>query len=161
MSKRTIFDIQADLLEVLDAVDEEGEYIYGAEAIEALRIERHEKRRGIAMYIKNERAFLDAAKEARDRINKKIKATENHIDYWKRVLEIDLDGEKMKEPEFSVYYHTTKNVVDIAEGAEDRLPDEFVRVKREPDRTALKEALQDGEIIDGVKLVDKISLVVR
>ena len=49
--------------------------------------------------------------------------------------------------------------MDIAEGTE--LPDEFMRIKKEPNKTALKEALQNGEIIEGVNLVDKVSLVIR
>lgn len=157
--KRTIFDVRDDLFEVLDAVDEEGEYIFGAEAIEALQLERHEKRRGIALYVKNQKAFLMALKTARDSINRKIRATENRIEYLSEILKEDLNGEKMKEPEFTVYYHTTKNVVDIAEGTD--LPDEYVKVIREPKKTALKEAILDGEIIDGVKLVDKVSMVIR
>lgn len=157
--KRTIFDIQNDLLEVLDAVDEEGEYIFGAEAIEALQMERHEKRRQIAMYIINQKGFIEAAKKARDSIIRKIRAAENRTEYLKGILMQDLDGEKMKEPEFSIYYKTTPDVVDIAEGTE--LPDEFMRIKKEPNKTALKEALQNGEIIEGVNLVDKVSLVIR
>lgn len=157
--RRTIFDIRDDLLEVLDAVDEEGEYIFGAEAIETLQMERHEKRRGIALYVKNQKAYLDALKTAGYSITRKIRAAENRIEYLKGILMQDLDGEKMKEPEFSIYYKTTPDVVEIAEGTE--LPDEFTRIKKEPNKTALKEALQDGEIIEGVRLVDRVSIVIR
>ena len=157
--KRTIFDIRDDLLDVLDAVDEEGEYIFGAETIEALQMERHEKRRQIALYILNQKAFVEMSKIAGAKINKKIRSAENRIEYLKGILMQDLDGEKMKEPEFNIYYKTTPDVVDIAEGTE--LPDEFMRIKKEPNKTALKEALQNGEIIEGVNLVDKVSLVIR
>ena len=156
--KRTIFDIRDDLLDVLDAVDEEGEYIFGA-AIETLQMERHEKRRQIALYILNQKAFVEMSKIAGVKINKKIRSAENRIEYLKGILMQDLDGEKMKEPEFCIYYKTTPDVVDIAEGTE--VPDEFMRIKKEPNKTALKEALQNGEIIEGVKLVDKVSLVIR
>ena len=42
------------------------------------------------------------------------------------------------------------------------LPEEYIRYKEpEPDKTALKDALKRGEIIDGVSLVEKQSIQIR
>lgn len=159
---RTLFKIREDLLTLLDSTDPEtGEYLAGYDEIHALQMEREEKRKSVAIYIKSLKVFLDALKKARDDINKRIKQTEKRIEYLSEMLKADLDGEKINEPEVVVRYHTTRNVVQIAEGT--KLPDEFMRIKvtEEPNKTALKEAILEGEIIEGVQLIDKVSLVIK
>lgn len=158
--KRTLIDIRDDLYEVLDEVDPEtGEYLHGWESIEALQMERREKRINTAIYIKGEREHVKALKEQKKRIDNAIRSIEGRCDYLKEMLMNDLDGETIKEPGIISVFYKNSQSVEIADGTE--LPDEFVKIERIPRKTELKEAILDGEIIDGVSIVDNVSMVIR
>lgn len=53
-------------------------------------------------------------------------------------------------PEATLTVQAGQRSVVITDEA--KLPDKFIRTKREPDKTALKEALKSGETIDGAEL---------
>lgn len=54
---------------------------------------------------------------------------------------------------------SARQSVSIADGAE--IPKQFLKVKTEVDKTALKKALIDGESIDGVSLETNNSITIR
>ena len=67
--------------------------------------------------------------------------------------------DKDKTALFSVYHSRSKsvNVFDMAV-----LPDTFKKYKDpEPDKTAIKEAIKNGENVPGAEIVESTSLVIR
>lgn len=56
----------------------------------------------------------------------------------------------MKQPDFSVSWRPGGAAVIITDDT--LLPTEYVRIIRQPDKIALKEALANGEVIDGAEL---------
>lgn len=160
---RSLYNINADIEELIynAEVDEEGEYLIDVEKLNDLQIERDEKLKGIAIVIKSKAVYLDALKAEKKELTRRIGSEERAINRLKEWLKSELHGEKIDAPEVRASYRTTRNVVEIDDGAE--IPREFIRVKttEEPDKTSLKDAILEGEIIDGVRLVDKISIVIK
>ncbi|MDR3736067.1 MAG: siphovirus Gp157 family protein [Acidobacteriaceae bacterium] len=63
---------------------------------------------------------------------------------------MDILGEqKLTQPDFTVSVRAGSPGVVITDA--DNLPDRFVKITRAPDKAALKVALSDGEVIDGVE----------
>jgi hypothetical protein len=66
--------------------------------------------------------------------------------------------EKLKTLEHNFYIKRSESVMvgDIEE-----LPREFRRIKHEPDKTAIKEALKSGATVDGCSLTESEALVIK
>ena len=160
---RSLYKINADIEDLIynAEVDEDGEYLIDVEKLNQLQIERDEKLKGIAIVIKSKAVYLDALKAEKKELTRRIASEERAITRLKDWLKAELNGEKIDAPEVRASYHTTRNIVEIDD--ETKIPLGFMNVKIEqkPDKTLLKEAILEGEIIDGVRLVDKISIVIK
>ena len=61
--------------------------------------------------------------------------------------------EKLKTPSSSIYYQTSSSVhVEREQEFLGSAPDRFVNVKQSVNRTAIKEALEAGEVVEGAEL---------
>lgn len=129
------------------------------DAYMALDLERSKKISNTALLIKNLNLTAENIKKIADEYKKKAEAAANHADRVKEFLSQYLNGEKYKDETVSVYYSKSTST-DIEEGT--LLPDEYMTI-REPEynKTAIKKALQAGIELDGCKLIEKTSLVVR
>ncbi len=161
---RTIYMIQDEIRDIFAnaTVDEEtGELAIDMAALDALEVEESEKLKAWGIFLKTEIAFRDSLKKERDRLTEEIMRYDNRIELLKERFRYILQGRKLKTPEVSVTYRTTHNVVQIEDGAE--IPDKWMTVKetKTVSKTKMKEAILAGEEIDGVKLVDKVSLILK
>ena len=100
-------------------------------------------------------------KKERDKLADEVKKADNRIELLKERYKYVLQGRKLKSPEVTVSYRNTPNVVEIEDGAE--IPDKYMTIKetKTPSKTLMKEAILAGQNIDGVKLVDKVSLILK
>lgn len=138
---------------ILDCIDMETGEIIKPEELENLQLERHEKLRGIAF------AYLQATLDAKQAEQlerayadkkKTLKATAQRL---KDFLASELNGAKMKEPEFTVSYRKSESV-DVQDVK--AVPDEYL-IPQEPkvDKAGLKAILKSGGVINGVSLITK------
>ena len=65
---------------------------------------------------------------------------------------------KIKTP---FYSFNIKNSEALEVESIDNIPREFLRIKKEADKTAIKKAIKDGLIIEGCKIVENKSLVTK
>lgn len=86
------------------------------------------------------------------------KAQDNRADNLLKYITGALNGEKFKTPFVSITYRNTESV-DVSDI--DTLPEQYVRVKKEANKTDLKKALKAGEEIEGVTLQSNTSTVVN
>lgn len=159
---RTLYTVSGEIMELFDEyeTDEEGEYdAEFLQKLKDLKMEQGEKRKAVGIVIKSKKAFLAALREEKKKIDNRIKSIDRDVNWLTDYLMADLQGEKMDTPEVRVWYTKTPNIVDIEDGVE--LSDEWMRITKTPNKTALKEALLDGEKIDGVRLIDKVSMVIK
>ena len=169
--KKTMYEITGDLIELNklmdDIVDEDGEPREPTEAeLETMRdwfktseAEFKEKFDNYCKFIKNLQieasvatAEKDAHKKEMDRLSKRSKAMENRAATVKNLLwwsmdKLGLSKEGFKTSLFSAKEQNTKgSIVELTTYDYRKIPEEFLK-QPELDRTAISQALKDGELI--------------
>lgn len=150
-----LYEINAAITGCVDM--ETGEIIDEA-ALNELTMAKAEKVRNIACWIKNLVAEAKAYKEEKDIFAARQKAAEAKAESLKKYLASACDGETYKEKEFSIKWRASKQVVveDIK-----ALPEEFLVYKDpQPDKVAIKKAIEEGAVFEGVLLVEKQNIQV-
>ncbi|EMB19556.1 siphovirus Gp157 family protein [Treponema denticola] len=169
--KKTMYEITGDLIELNklmdDIVDENGEPREPTETeLETMRdwfktseAEFKEKFDNYCKFIKNLQieasvatAEKDAHKKEMDRLSKRSKAMENRAATVKNLLwwsmdKLGLSKEGFKTSLFSAKEQNTKgSIVELTTYDYRKIPEEFLK-QPELDRTAISQALKDGELI--------------
>ena len=169
--KKTMYEITDDLIELNklmdDIVDENGEPREPTEAeLEIMRdwfrtseAEFKEKFDNYCKFIKNLQieasvatAEKDAHKKEMDRLSKRSKAMENRAATVKNLLwwsmdKLGLSKEGFKTSLFSAKEQNTKgSIVELTTYDYRKIPEEFLK-QPELDKTAISQALKDGELI--------------
>ena len=157
----TLYEIDQNIMALLN---EDGE-ITDPEAFDALQITRSEKLEGIACWIKNLKADAAAIKAEEDVLAERRRTIENKIKSLSEFLSNTLAGQKFSTPRVSVSYRTSK-ALEIADN------DTFVawasmfnpsllRIKRDPDKKAITDAINGGMDVPGAQIVERKSMQVK
>lgn len=153
---RPLYEINQDIENCIDS--ETGEVI-DFEKLEALTMEREEKFENVALWVKDliaEAAMIKAEKLA---LGERQKAVEHKAESLRKWLTDALAGQKFKTARCEVAFRRTK-AVEITNLLS--LPTEYLRVKDpEPDKAAIKKAIEAGEIIEGAELVENVSCSIK
>jgi predicted nuclease with TOPRIM domain len=123
-----------------------------AKLYEELQGSFEEKAEAICCVMRNTQAFVQAVEDEIARLKDRKQALESKIDRLKDYLETEMvktDQDKLKTPLFTIWMQQNPSSVQVDELL---LPDEFWRVKREPDKTAIKAALEKGSV-EGAQIV--------
>lgn len=158
----TLYEIDNAILECVDG--ETGEII-DFERLEELGLQRDLKIENIALWFKNLRAEAEALKKEIDELTKRKKEAENKMEQLSAKLYEALDGNKFKTPKVSVSYRNSKAVEvddDFIRFAMDNNLDDLLRYQLpEPNKSAISEALKNGEVIPHAELIQRVSVVIR
>ena len=157
----TLYEIDQNIMSLLN---EDGE-ITDPEAFDALQITRSEKLEGIACWIKNLNADIKAIKDEEERLKERRIHLVNKVSSLSGYLEHALNGEKFSTPRVAISYRTssaveiTDNVafVDWAKSYDPSL----IHIKAEPNKTAIKNALNGGMDIPLAQIVERKSMQVK
>ena len=141
------------------AVDTLTGEVIDLEKLSLLKMERSEKIRNIALWIKNLKADAKALKEEKEGFYKRQKVAENKAAQLESYLANVLDGEKVKETEFAIGWRKSK-AVTITD--EKKLPEIFL-IAQPPkvDKTAIGKALKDGEDVPGAELIENMNIQIK
>lgn len=146
---------------IMDCVDEETGEIVDVERLEALEMERDAKISNIGCWIKDLRAFQDAIKNEKKNLDKKLKVAENKEEQLTRFIERYLAGATFKDARVAMSYRKSTST-EIEEGLDlNTLPDYCKKITIAANKTAIKEALQQGEVIEGCSLVTKNNIQIK
>lgn len=130
------------------------------ESLRKIEDERDRKALNIACLIKNFKAEAEALKAEKLRLLKRQQAAERTIDRLVRYLEQFVDpGTKFQDARATIGWRRSEGVVLTV--TPESLPDEFVRVKREANLNAIKEALKSGEEVPGAILEERQRVQIR
>lgn len=151
----TIYDIDAA---ILDCIDTEMGDIIDIERLEALEMERHQKVVNVACWVKELLAEADAIKAEKLNLAKRQSACEKKAKQLKEYLTCVLGGEKFKDAKCSISYRKSESV-EVADV--NSLPEEFVKVEKIAKLTELKEAIKQGQEIDGVSIIEKNNIQIK
>lgn len=151
----TLYEIDQAILACVDP--ETGEII--AEEFDALQMERDCKIENIAVWIKNLKSEAEALKKEKEALAERQKAKENKAKSLYDYLASVLNGERFETARCRLSFRSSE-ALEIDEDA--KVPDTYLRFKKpEIDRTALKNAVKQGEVIDGVSLVKRQNLQIK
>ncbi len=142
------------------AVDTETGEVIDIEAVEALEMEREQKIENIGMWIKDLTAQSEALKAEKNKLAEREKSAKNKAERLKEFLTAYLNGKKFETARVSIKFRSVESVSvpDVA-----MLPAEYIRTKitNEADKTAIKNAIKAGEVIEGAELVKKQSISIK
>lgn len=158
-----LYQISDAIRQALDHIelDEETGEVLSADELHAVEAAASEKVEATALYLRELDAEAKAAKDEADRIIARVKSMQKRSDYLKSMLLDALHATgKVKTARVTVSIRTSK-AIEVADGV--TLPDAFVTVRTTttPNKTALKEAIEAGADIEGVRLVERESVQIR
>ena len=145
---------------ILACIDPETGELLDEAALEDLQMERTQKIKNVALWLKNLNASAAAYKAERDAFDERMKQAQKKAESLKRYLANALGGEKFVTDECAVSFRksTAVNVLDEAS-----IPAAYMteKVTRSPDKTAIKAAIKGGEDVPGVVLVENLSVQIK
>ena len=155
-----IYEIEQEILNLIDP--ETGE-IKDFEAFEALNMARDEKIENIAMWIKNLNAEAKAIREEEKNLAERRTASENKAESLKKYLDRILNGEKFSTAKIAISYRKSDAVEIADEESFIKTADGAYLVPQAPkiDKNAIKQALKNGVVISGVKLVERNNIQIK
>lgn len=157
----SIYDIDDSILSLVDM--ETGE-IEDEKRFDELQMERTKKVENIACYYKNLIAEAKAMREEEANLAQRRKAVENKAERIKALLVYALKGERFESPKVRCSYRKAKSVqvdAEFVEWAQEHADDLLTFKEPTPNRTAIKEALEDGREIEHAEIVTNESLQVK
>jgi len=143
---------------IANAVNEETGEIEDLSILEELQIMREEKIEGIILMTKNLDAEAVAIRQEERNLADRRQAMERKSERIKEYLKFVLAGEKFSTSKCSVSYRKSQQVSITNEA---NLPAEFWRIKQEPDKAGIKEALKAGRTVEGAELVTNLSMTIK
>lgn len=157
----TLYEIDSAILDCIDL--ETGEVI-DTDKLNALNMERDAKIENVACWIKELKAEAEAIKAEKQKLADRQKAAENKEESLKKWLAYALDGKKFNTAKCAVSFRNTESVEVTEQGLENLMKghDELLTYKTpEPNKTAIKQAIKDGLVVDGVQLVQNVSTIIK
>lgn len=137
---------------VMDCIDSETGEILDERRLHSLQMERRQKIRNIACWIKNLRADVQAYEAEEKTFLRRKTAAKNQAERLQGYLADCLRGEKISDKEFAISWRRSQKVQIINESA---IPSEYyIPVPAKLDRAGLKDALKQGNFLPGAELIE-------
>lgn len=133
--------------------DESGDDILFKAALDSIEDAIEGKAQAIIIMAKEWKLEAEGLKEEEERLAKRRKTLENRAEGIRKYLlgQLLLAGiKKLKTKLFTVSVNPAKDSV-IVDDVE-LLPPQFVRTKKEPEKALIKAALEEGQVLAGVRL---------
>ena len=150
---------------ILECIDMETGDVIDVERLNDLQMEREAKIENVALWIKDLKAEAEAIKAEKMALAERQKATENKAESLKNWLAYALDGQKFSTARCAVSFRKTEAVEVTPEGLENLMRDgcdELLTYEQpKPNKTAIKQALKDGLNVQGVRLTQNTSTIIK
>ena len=158
----TIYEIDNEIMNCIDM--ETGEVI-DTDKLNELQMERETKIENVACWIKDLKAEAEAIKAEKQKLADRQRVAENKAESLKNWIAYALDGQKFSTARCAVSFRKSEVVEVTPEGLENLMRagnDEFLTyAEPKPNKAALKQALKDGLSVDGVRLTQNTSAIIK
>ena len=155
----SLYEINEQIQKAIElGFDPETGEILDESALEQLQLDRDEKIENICLFIKDlkaEAAALDAEKK---NLDARASVAKKKSDSLSRYLQAMLDGEKFKTARCSISYRKTSAVIV---DDENELPELCIRIRKEPNKTAIKDYINAGVSVPGAHIEDRQSMIIK
>ena len=144
---------------IMDCIDMETGEIIDIDQLHELQMDRTDKIRNIACYIKNLRSDAAQYDEEAKTFAARKKAAQGKADSLTAYLSSMLNGEKVKDKEYSISWRKSESV-NITDDS--LLPDTYL-VPQPPkvDKAGIKAALKAGTAVTGAELAEKNNIQIK
>lgn len=139
------------------SVDMETGEVFDKEYLDNLPMEQEEKSRNVGLVIKNMSNDIDLIDKEIKRLTAMKKSTQSKIESLKSY--ILTYGCPVKDVAVTIRFSKGRESVEVEKGVD--LPEPFRKYTWTPNKTAIGEALKDGQEIAGCRLVRKPSVSVK
>ena len=155
-----IYQIRQEIDAFEYEIDEETGELLNALQWDELNMSFEEKVENIACAIKNLTSDVAAFKAEEKQLAERRASKEKKIEYLKRLLSDNMNGQKFSTARCAVSFRRSETV-EVADVT--LLPDELLRVKTtvEPNKTAIKALLKDGQEVVGCCLVESLNTQIK
>lgn len=147
-------------MEIMSCIDPETGEVIDYERLDALNMERGRKIEGVACWIKNLLSDAEAIKAEKQVLEDREAKCRKKADDLKNWLTAVLGGEKFSTAKCAVSFRKseTVEVEDVS-----LIPADLLRVKTtvEPNKTAIKALLKDGQGVIGCRLVENQNVQIK
>lgn len=155
-----------DLMENDFEVDEEtGEFIDNTETINnlfnGLKMTFEDKLDNSQRYVLTLNGEADILAKEIKRLQAKKTALENKADRLSEMMKNAILSSGENKFKTSLYSFNIKKTESVEVKDLDVVPRSYLRLKKEADKVAIKKALKNGDVIEGVYLSEKLSLGVK
>lgn len=147
------------IAEIESCINFETGEIEDFEKFEQLQIDKSAKIENIALWHKNLISDAEQYKIEKMAFAEKQKQAESKAENLKNYLDLILQGETFKSVKVNIAYRKSKSVEVSDIG---KIPSDYLKIA-EPtaDKTAIKKAIESGEVIDGASLVEKANIQIK
>ena len=152
---KTLYEIDQSILALADP--ETGE-ITDFGKLEELQLERDTKIEGVALWYKNLIAEAEMVKAEKQALAERQQACEKKAADLKQYLETALAGQKFTTSKVQCTFRssTSVHIINL-----EQLATEYLRIKTEPDKKAISEAIKSGKEVEGAELVTGLSFSIK
>ena len=150
--------------EIMSCVDMETGEIIDFEKLDALTLERDRKIENIALWVKNLEADAKAYKEEKDSFAQKQKSAESKAKSLKEYLSGYLAGTPYKSTKVNVSFRSSKaaDVFDLDALMKYDDCDSYLKYSDPtPDKTAIKNAINNGIELPGCRIVENSNIQIK
>lgn len=161
----SLYEIKNEYLNVLNNIefDEETGEILNLEELDNMESVFEEKAEAVALYIKEQVALAEAIKAEEKSLYERRKKMENKSERLKTYLAeslVEVGRDKFETPKCKLSFRKSTSV-EIPD--ESLIPKEYLKetITYKPDKTLIKQDIQNGCVVEGATLVEKRSLQVK
>lgn len=132
------------------------------DTLSSMIVSIEEKAINVSKYIKDIEIDIIGMKTAEQDINKRRKSAENRVNSLKEYLKTNMESSGISNiscPYFDINIKKCPESVEIDAGVEPHI--DYMRVKFEHDKQALKESLKNGTTLKWAKLVSKTRIEIK
>ncbi|WP_121605356.1 siphovirus Gp157 family protein [Virgibacillus sp. Bac332] len=157
----TLYELSQKYSQLLQLAEEADEAAF-LDALEYLDEEINEKAENIAFVLQEMKADIDKIGNEIKRLQNRKKTLQNKQDQLKWYLTKELDGlgiDRVKSANFNISLRNNPPKVNVLD--ESLIPKQYFITKQELSKKDIKEALKNGEEIEGVSLISERSVNIR
>ena len=140
-----------------ESVDTETGEVFNKEYLDNLPMEQEEKSRNVGLVIKNMSNDMEQINKEIKRLTAMKKSTQSRIESLKSY--VLTYGCPVKDVAVTIRFSKGRESVEVEKGVD--LPESFRKYTWTPNKTAIGEALKEGQEIAGCRLVRKPSVSVK
>ena len=158
-----LFEIDKSIREFWDKImEQDGELTEeDIKTFDELEVAKNDKLKAYGVIIRELKADIDTCKAEKKRLEDMAKRLENRQEWLKsRLIEFMNNNkiDKFESPEVNISFRKSQSLND---GDIEKLPEQFIKIEKKADKTAIKDFIKNGGTIDGWYIEDNKNIQIK